>query len=455
MEAFELGLSPLDWHGLTEHLSARGYSVEQQALAGLVTQGRSGRYRDLFRGRLVFPIRDAQGRLVGFGGRALDDSEPKYLNTPQSPVFNKGRLLYGLYKARDSIREGGEAVVVEGYTDVIGTHQEGFTNTVASMGTSLTDDQVSLLQRIARTVVLALDPDMAGQEATLRSLESSWRIFQRQTVGRIGDTTLYQRPDTPELKVAVMPEGHDPDEIALDNPDEWRQLVARSMPLMEYLFTSLASRFDLSSPQGKSQVAQLLFPMVAALSNPFEQDRYFQRLAAVLEVSEQTLAASMGRPRPNKSRPTRTREPVATPFERLEHDPLEELCLSLLFHHPELASSASKLRVEHFKRVENRELFTYWIQDASITTIGESVDPELKTHLERLLSREVPSNTDAERQAIIEDCLRRLEQRRLRDLKVEEEFRLAEVSKEEFFESEQQVLELTERIKRLFHTNLK
>ena len=166
------------------------------------------------------------------------------------------------------------------------------------------------------------------------------------------------------------------------------------------------------------------------------------------------MAASIGRPRATRSRPARTREPVTTPFERLEHDPLEELCLSLLFQHPELAPQASKLRVEHFKRVENRELFTYWTQDASITNIGESADPELKVHLERLLSREFPSNTDTERQDIIEDCLRRLEQRRLRDLKVEEEFRLAEASKEEFFGSGQQVLELTERIKSLFLTNL-
>jgi len=454
IEAFELGLSPSDGRSLMERLSARGYSAEQLAMVGLVTQGQGGSYRDLFRGRLMFPIRDAQKRLVGFGGRALDDSTPKYLNTPQSPVFNKGRLLYGLDRAREGIQDG-EVVVVEGYMDVIGTHQQGFSNVVASMGTSLTDAQVSLLRRVARTVVLALDPDVAGQEATLRSLESSWRVFQRQTVARVSDTTLYQRPETMELRVAVLPSGRDPDDIALENPEEWRRVVAQAMPVMEYLFTTLASHFDLSSAQGKSQVAQLLFPMIAALSNPFEQDRYFQRLARLLGVSEQTLAASVGRPHAARPRAARQRQEAAsTPFERLEHDPLEELCLALVFQHPELAPKASGLRLEHFRMVESRELFTYWLEDVNMKRLGESLDSELKAHLERLLLRELPSIAATEREAVVVDCVRRLEERRLRELKVEEELRLAEASKEEFFEEGEQVLELTERIKRLFHTRV-
>ena len=453
IEAFELGLSPPDGRSLMERLSARGYSEEQLALAGLVTQGQGGRYRDLFRGRLMFPIRDAQKRLVGFGGRALDDSTPKYLNTPQSPVFNKGRLLYGLDRAREGIRDG-EVVVVEGYMDVIGTHQQGFTNVVASMGTSLTDAQVSLLRRLARTVVLALDPDVAGQEAMWRSLESSWRAFQHQAVARVSGTTLYQRAETTELRVAVLPAGKDPDDIALENAEEWERLVVGAMPVMDYMFASAPSRFDLTSSQGKSQVAQLLFPMIAAQSNAFEQDRHFQRLAQLLGVSEQTLAASVGRPRAARPRAARTREAVATPFERLERDPLEELCLALLFQHPELGTEASRLHLEHFKRVENRELFTCWSRDVSIKRVGESVDPELKAHLERLLSRELPSIVATEREAVLADCLHRLEERRLRDLKVEEELRLAEASKEDFFEEGEQVLELTERIRRLFHTRV-
>jgi len=226
------------------------------------------------------------------------------------------------------------------------------------------------------------------------------------------------------------------------------------MPVMEYLFTTLASHFDLSSAQGKSQVAQLLFPMIAALSNAFEQDRYFQRLARLLGVSEQTLVASVGRPRAARPRAARTREPVATPFERLEHDPLEELCLALVFQHPELAPKASGLRLEHFRRVENRELFTYWLEDVNIKRLGESLDSELKAHLEYFLWRELPSIAATEREAVLGDCLRRLEERRLRDLKLEEELRLAEASKEEFFEEGEQVLELTERIKRLFHTRV-
>ena len=451
VQAFELGLSPSDGRGLGEHLRARGHSVEELATVGLVTRDAGGAYRDLFRNRLIFPIRDIQGHLAGFGGRALDDSTPKYLNTPQGPVFNKGGILYGLHKAVEQIREA-EVVVVEGYMDVIGTHQQGFTNVVASMGTSMTEAQVALLRRLARTVILALDPDVAGQEASFRNVWDSWQVRQAEEVARVRDTVLYQRPRMPELKVAVLTEGRDPDEIALESAETWRQLIAGAVPLMEYLFSTFASRFDLGSAEGKNRVALLLFPMIAALSNPFEQDHYFQRLAQLLGVSEQALEATMGRPRSPRPRARRRQqEPVGASLERLEHDPLEEWSLALLFQHPELTPGASALGLEHFKRVENRELFTYWLKDANMDMIADSVDSELRDHLEHILSIQLPSGPKAE--AYLNDCVRRLEERRLRELKVEEELRLAQTPSEEFLEDEAEessVLELTERIRRHF-----
>ena len=194
-------------------------------------------------GASSFPSGTPTASLVGFGGRTLDDSQPKYLNSPRSPIFDKSHILYALHLAKDAIKDRG-VVIVEGYMDAIMAHQHGFSNVVASMGTALTREQTSLARKVvgrpspsqSREVVLALDPDAAGQEATLRSLESSWNVFQTTEVGRSGRATLYQRPEALSLKIAALPQGKDPDEIISESPDEWSRLVEEAVPLMDYLF---------------------------------------------------------------------------------------------------------------------------------------------------------------------------------------------------------------------------
>jgi len=303
IERFELGLSPKDGESLKNHLVNLGFSLQQLGQAGVISGGDSGRYRDLFRNRLIFPIRNGQGDLGGFGGRALDDSNPKYLNSPRTPVFDKGRILYGLYLAKDAIRQQG-VVVVEGYMDAIMAHQHGFGNVVASMGTALTENQVTEVRRLTGQITMALDADAAGQQATLRSLESSWKVFQHHTAGKVQGTTLFQRQDTTNLKVAVLPDGLDPDEVIRQSPENWTNLVENGRPLFEYLLPALSAQVDISSPQGKAWVSQRLFNFIAAVPEPIQQDHYFQMLANHLKVSEDTLRASMSRfaPSPRNSR---------------------------------------------------------------------------------------------------------------------------------------------------------
>jgi len=156
---FELGLSPQDGESLGNHLTRNGFSLDQLTAAGVVRVNDRGQFRDFFRGRLIIPIRNTHGELGGFGSRALDDSGPKYLNSARTPVFDKGRILYGLYLAQESARQQG-LVVVEGYMDAIMAHQNGFTNVVASMGTALTRDQVAEIRRLTGKVVMALDGDL-------------------------------------------------------------------------------------------------------------------------------------------------------------------------------------------------------------------------------------------------------------------------------------------------------
>ena len=228
VERFGLGYSPSTGDELLRHLESKGLSRDLLTAAGLITSAETGPVRDIFRGRLVFPIRDSSRKVVGFGGRSLDETGPKYLNTPQTAVFDKGRLLYGLDLAKESIAREGEVVVVEGYMDVIAAHEHGFTNVVASMGTALTEHQVQLLQGHGKSFVLALDPDQAGQEATLRSLEASWHVFERQEAAIRGDARreMYQRPgQLTGLRIGVLPPGRDPDALIRHDPEQWRGLI--------------------------------------------------------------------------------------------------------------------------------------------------------------------------------------------------------------------------------------
>jgi DNA primase len=471
IEKFGLGLSPRDGEPLKNYLVKQGFSLEQLALAGVVTSGDNGPRRDLFRNRLMIPIRNAQGDLAGFGGRALDDSTPKYLNSPHSPVFDKGRILYGLHFAREAVRQQG-IVVVEGYMDAIMAHQHGFNNVVASMGTALTEHQVAEVRRLTSNITMALDADAAGQQATLRSLESSWQVFQTQIAGQVRGTTLFQRQEIPDLKVMVLPEGQDPDEVIRQSPEEWARLLESSRPLFEYLLPALAAQADISTPQGKAWVAQRLKGFIFAVPEPIQQDHYFQMLATYLKVSEGTLRASMGRSTnqagpPRSSRNQRgqavsadrqgvaSQEPAATSSDFADHNPVEDYCLACILQHPEVPEAVTGLHPEYFKRLENREIFHRMTQfspgtldEPLLVWLRQNIDQELAGHLEALLNKRLPSLERQRWRNALQDAVRRLEERHLRELKIEEGMRFSEASPDHLLEEPyDQVLDLNQRIK--------
>lgn len=472
IEKFELGLSPKDGESLKNHLVNQGFSVEQLSQAGVVSGGDSGRYRDLFRNRLIFPIRNGQGDLGGFGGRALDDSNPKYLNSPRTPVFDKGRILYGLYLAKDAIRQQG-IVVVEGYMDAIMAHQHGYGNVVASMGTALTENQVTEIRRLTGQITMALDADAAGQQATLRSLESSWKVFQTHTAGKVQSTTLFQRQDATNLKVAVLPDGLDPDEVIRQSPENWANLVENGRPLFEYLLPALSNQVDISSPQGKAWVSQRLFNFIAAVPEPIQQDHYFQMLANHLKVSEDTLRASMSRVMPPSSNGRsnsvrRTQNPsnresdtTSSVFAKLENDPIEDHCLARILQNPELYESIGDLRPEYFRRPENREIVNHILYVASdgfdesaIAWLQQTVEEELAPHLEYLFGKGLPPLERRGGTIEVNETIHRLEERHLRDLKGEEAMRFSETGVDGLLELpddqilEEQILEINHRIKK-------
>ena len=470
---FELGLSPRDGQGLFNHLVKSGFTPGQMVRAGAVHQNQSGGHRDAFRGRLIIPIRNGQGELGGFGSRALDDSMPKYLNTSRTPVFDKGRTLYGLYLARESARRQG-IVIVEGYMDAIMAHQHGFDNVVASMGTALTEQQVAEVRRLTADVTMALDADAAGQQATLRSLESSWQVFQNRELGQASGTSIFQRQESLNLKVAVLTDGKDPDEVIRQSPDKWEELLRNGVPLFDYLLPAVTGQIDTSTPEGKARVVEVISPFIFAVDEPIRQDSYVRKLADHLGVREETLQATLNRPnmRARPSRPTarpRTEERPgarsgadASAFTAADRDPMEEYCLAMLFQFPDLETELAEtgdLRPEYFRRPENREIYLQLARSWSETRemlvpddslpeqVKRNVIPELRQQVENLAARAIPATDSWLRPAELRRIISRLEERHLRDLKMAEQVRFTENPSELLEDLGQETLILNRRIK--------
>ena len=246
---------------------------------------------DMFRNRVIFPIRDRQGRVIGFGGRVMDDGVPKYLNTSETPVFHKSHVIYGLDLAQRAIRERDQVVIVEGYMDVIAAHQFGFANVVACMGTALTPEQLRQLQRYTDNFVLALDADTAGQQATMRGLNQARQslVRVRKPVVTPGGVRLEDRLGA-NLAITTMPEGKDPDDVIRADPQRWQAAVDAAKPLVDFYFDVVASTEDLGSARGKGLAVAELAPLIAELGDEIERQHYVQRLSRLVQVDEITIA---------------------------------------------------------------------------------------------------------------------------------------------------------------------
>jgi DNA primase len=292
IDAFQLGYSLDQWSGLRDHLLSQKFTVDLLLEAGLIKQNeaRDSTY-DAFRGRVMIPIRDRMGRVIGFGGRVLDGSQPKYLNTAESPVFHKSHVIYGLDMAYQAIRDANKVVIVEGYMDVIAAHQFGFANVVACMGTALTPDQLQQLQRYTSNYVLALDADSAGQQATIRGLNQA-----RQSLARVRKPTVVAGSLRMEerlgaaLYIAAMPDGRDPDDVVRQDPALWQQTIEQAKPLVDFYFTAVVGQFDLSNAREKGAAVAELAPLIAELNDEVERESYIQKLSRMVQINERTIA---------------------------------------------------------------------------------------------------------------------------------------------------------------------
>lgn len=362
-ETFKIGYSLDSWDACRTHFNAQGYNDDDLVAAGLLSENleRGTRY-DRFRGRLMIPIRDVSGRVIGFGARTLEkDGIPKYLNSPQTQLFDKSSTLFGLDLAKRHIREARQAVIVEGYMDVMQGWQMGFRNIIAQMGTALTESQLKLLKRYTKRFVIALDADAAGAKATMRSLEVARETLDREVDVRFDAPHLVRHEGRlqADIRIVTLPEGNDPDKIIRENPTLWPQLLADAQPVVAYVIGVLTKDLDLQDAKAKSDVVRQVIPLIQDMPDPIERDHYRQLLARTLRVDERTLqqvalqtrqkktpkqASRQKTPPPQRPRPGRN-NPILSGG-KLNIRQREAYHLSHCLHHPHIIKQANQ-RLHH------------------------------------------------------------------------------------------------------------
>ena len=322
IEHFALGFALDSWDACRSHFNMQGYSDQELLAAGLLTENPDkGTKYDRFRNRLMIPIRDVDGRIVGFGARTLEkDGIPKYLNSPQTDLFDKSHLLYGLDSAKRAIREERQAVIVEGYMDVMQAWQAGFRNVVAQMGTALTEEQLRMLKRYTKQFILALDADAAGAKATLRSLQVARETLHREMEVKFDAHGLVHQEGRlqADIRVITMPAGKDPDNIIQENPEDWPKLVAQAKPVVAYVISVATADLDMSDAKAKTAVAQQVLPLIKDIQDPIERDHYWQLLARTLRIDERALRQIR---LPEKPQRTVRREETAVPAKKQAGQP--------------------------------------------------------------------------------------------------------------------------------------
>jgi len=318
LSLFKIGYAPDSWDALTLHLKGLGFNEKDIELAGLALKKKSGDgLYDRFRNRVIFPIVDIYARVLGFGGRVLDDSTPKYLNSPETPVFDKGSSLYGLNLSYEAIRKQEYAILVEGYMDVITTYQNDIHNIVATLGTSLTRWHVRKLQRYTRNLALFFDSDDAGVKAAKRSFDICV-------------------PEGMKMKVVTLVQGEDPDSfLGKYGKNGFKDRMAEAKPIMDFMIEHTLKEMPQKTLNEKVSVAERLIPLLSMISNPIEQELYTNQVASLLRIDPGTIRASIrsgaaklrGKEDPSKKEGTKPGK---------EAPVWEGALVSLMIHHPDL-----------------------------------------------------------------------------------------------------------------------
>jgi DNA primase len=455
---FQLGFAPEGWDTLKQYLKNKEYGEAELLASGLLVEREDKNSYDRFRNRLMFPIRNMQGKILGFGGRALDDSLPKYLNSPQTSIFDKSSSLYGIGRAKTAIRQKDQAVIVEGYIDVLTAHQHGYYNVVASMGTAMTDKQLSILKSLTKNLILALDADTAGEEAISRSGEMIDKMLP--VPPSFYGWVKYEDAHNAEVKILVLPKDKDPDDIINEDASQWQKLIIDAKPMIDFILETVIAKIDLASARDKSLAVEKLLPLLSQMEDSIRQAHYGERLARLLKIDEHDLHDKLRKFKADerKRRATKNKRSFTPVVPAITSFSPEQYCLALLFQYPELKSGSTGLSPDHFENTENRELFVKWQQGSDLVSLRDSLDSTLEEYLESLIAKELPPTLKESETARFEDlnqCINRLQERRLKTLEAEKQELLAieaEVggTAAQLARLEEQGLEVDKQLKEVF-----
>ncbi|MCM8795920.1 MAG: DNA primase [Candidatus Omnitrophica bacterium] len=407
LKSFKLGFAPQKWDALMNYLRQKGLSISLLEKAGVILAKQDGGYYDRFRNRIIFPIFDIKSRVVGFGGRILpgqntaseEEELPKYINSPETPIYSKGKNLYGLHLAKDAIRQMDSAVIVEGYLDFILPYQEGLKNLVASLGTALTYEQARLLKRYTHNVVMVYDADKAGEIATLRSLD----IFIEEEM---------------TVRVVSLDKDYDPDlfvrKFGIEN---FKKKISHAESLFDYKLKILKSRYNPEDIQGKATIVAEMLATINKFNNAILKSEYLKQLAEALELKEETLLEELKKLKRQNSYPQLSKPGSGR---KLHINPTEKLLVKLMLEEAELLNHIRQ-------RLEPKDF-----QDERISRIvgimfnlleqGKTVNAaKLMNYLEdeEILkviceSTFLPEVLREDKERVVDDCINRLKEQRLR-----------------------------------------
>jgi len=399
---FGIGFAPAGWSNLLDKFGTSREAIERLLAAGLIIRKDNGQHYDRFRERIMFPIRDSRGRCIGFGGRVMGQEEPKYLNSPETVLFHKGRELYGLYEARQALRNIERIVVVEGYMDVVGLARHGIDFAAATLGTATTEEHLNRVFRICDEVHFCFDGDRAGRAAAWRALENA----------------LPQIREGRQIRFVFLPEGQDPDSyVQAHGAGAFEEAMNAAQPLSEFLVEELAAQVDMESVDGRARLAELARPLLAKVPRGVYRELLVERLADAVGLPAAKLEATLDRQGaatgPAAARPgtagrrQRTRPAAGQPS-------LVRRAISLLLHNPH---AAEKLDIEGLAGVSKpgadllRDLIETVQAEPNMTTarlLERWRDHEQGRHLGKLAAVEMPDNDDFNAAAELADCVQQL-----------------------------------------------
>lgn len=397
IDEHEIGFAPDSWHTVTQYLKGTSFSPQLAARLGLVVDKGGGRYYDRFRGRIMFPIRNTSRNVIGFGGRVIGRGEPKYLNSPESVIYNKRQNLYGLHSAGQHIQRNGRAIIVEGYLDALTLYQAGIKNAVAALGTALTEHQIQLLKRYSADIITVFDADQAGEQAMARSLEP----FLKNGVAP---------------RVIVLPQGEDPDSfVRRQGGGAFREEIEKAGYLLDFVIERIIARHDLASPRGTAGACDDIAPLLRQIADSLERDLYEQQVARRIGISPAQLRSRV--PGRQAQKPGRAATPQARESATGSDGSAELLIIKLLVAHPENLGRIDGSLFENFAQPDLRDLglalagMYRGSGSLDIAQLSESLaDQRQKQLLARACFFE---NQPQEPVKALEDCIRALHLKKL------------------------------------------